>query len=151
MDSETVDAGSDVFTIQQVARLTGLSVPTLRYYEQIGLIEPVPRDESSGHRRYPRRIVERVESLAHLRAAGLSIEAMRVLMAAGGHSPQTIATKVELLTAHRQQVQAQIDALARRRDYLDNRIAHWQARLADDGRAAEVLDRQAADLVSRLT
>lgn len=40
-------------TIQQVARRTGLSESALRYYERIGLLDPVPRDPSSGHRRYP--------------------------------------------------------------------------------------------------
>jgi DNA-binding transcriptional MerR regulator len=39
------------FSIQQVATRTGLSIDTLRYYERIGLIEPVKR-ASSGHRRY---------------------------------------------------------------------------------------------------
>ena len=39
-------------TIQDVSRRCGLSEPTLRYYEQVGLIGPVERDESSGHRRY---------------------------------------------------------------------------------------------------
>jgi len=39
------------FTIAQVARLTGLSEYTLRYYEKVGLIDPVDRDDSSGHRR----------------------------------------------------------------------------------------------------
>jgi hypothetical protein len=43
------------FTIQQVARLTGLSEYTLRYYERIGLIDRVSRDDSSGHRRYDSR------------------------------------------------------------------------------------------------
>jgi DNA-binding transcriptional MerR regulator len=137
-------------TIQQVSRLTGLSVPTLRYYEQIHLIEPVPRDDSSGHRRYPPHVIQRIESLAHLRAAGLSIEAMRTLMAAGGHSAETIATKIDLLAGHRDGVQAQIEALIARRDYLDNRIAYWRARQAADSSAAAELDEHADRLVARL-
>jgi MerR family transcriptional regulator, copper efflux regulator len=39
-------------SIQDVSRRSGLSEPTLRYYEQVGLIGPVERDQSSGHRRY---------------------------------------------------------------------------------------------------
>jgi MerR family copper efflux transcriptional regulator len=39
-------------TIQDVSRRSGLSEPTLRYYEQVGLIGPVRRDASRGHRRY---------------------------------------------------------------------------------------------------
>ncbi len=44
-------------TIQEVARRSGLRKPTLRYYEQVGLIGPVRRDPSSGHRRYSAAIV----------------------------------------------------------------------------------------------
>jgi DNA-binding transcriptional MerR regulator len=36
-------------TIQDVSRRSGLSEPTLRYYEQVGLISPVGRDPGSGH------------------------------------------------------------------------------------------------------
>jgi len=39
-------------TIQQVSRRSGLSEPTLRYYEEVGLIGPVGRDARSGHRCY---------------------------------------------------------------------------------------------------
>lgn len=38
-------------TIQEVSRRSGLSEPTLRYYEEVGLVGPVGRDERSGHRR----------------------------------------------------------------------------------------------------
>jgi MerR family transcriptional regulator, copper efflux regulator len=41
-----------VLTIQDVSRRSGLSEPTLRYYEEVGLIGPIDRDASSGHRRY---------------------------------------------------------------------------------------------------
>jgi MerR family copper efflux transcriptional regulator len=39
-------------TIEAVSRRSGLSEPTLRYYEEVGLIGPIARDDSSGHRRY---------------------------------------------------------------------------------------------------
>jgi DNA-binding transcriptional MerR regulator len=39
-------------TIQDVSRRSGLSEPTLRYYEEVGLIGPIERDPSSRHRRY---------------------------------------------------------------------------------------------------
>lgn len=42
-------------TIQEMARRSGFTEPTLRYYEKAGLLGPVARDESSGHRRYGRR------------------------------------------------------------------------------------------------
>ena len=39
------------YTIQEVAEIKGISVFTLRYYEKIGLLQPVKR-QTSGHRRY---------------------------------------------------------------------------------------------------
>ncbi|GGL98481.1 MerR family transcriptional regulator [Nakamurella endophytica] len=138
-------------TIQQVARRTGLSVPTLRYYEQIGLVPPVPRDPSSGHRRYPGSAVERIESLAHLRAAGLSIDAMRTLMSTGGHDADGITAKLGQLVAHRDRVAVEIAALTTRLRYLDNRIDYWRAELAGDAATAAKLAHAADVLVRELT
>ncbi len=56
------------FTIQDVSRRSGLSEPTLRYYEQVGLVGPVDRDENSGHRRYRDEDLHTLEALACLRA-----------------------------------------------------------------------------------
>jgi len=88
----TLQAETDrtVHTIHDVARLTGLTGWTLRHYEKIGLIDPVARDPSSGHRTYAPSDVTRIESLAHLRAAGLSIDEMRTLMHSRGHAPETV-------------------------------------------------------------
>jgi DNA-binding transcriptional MerR regulator len=119
-------------TVRQVARVTGLTGWTLRYYEKIGLIDPVPRDASSGHRMYDPVAVERIESLANLRAAGLAIEEMRVLMHSRGHAPETIETKLRLLQEHRAKLAADIAQLRARMTYLDNRIAYWQAVQGDD-------------------
>lgn len=58
------------FTIQQVAQRTGLSLDTLRYYERIGLLEPVER-APSGHRRYTPRDIAWIELLLRLRDTGM--------------------------------------------------------------------------------
>ena len=73
------DAGD--LTIQQVSRRTGLAESPLRYYERIGLIDPVPRDESSGHRRYPPDLVTAIEGMSCLRGTGMSVEDMRTYIA----------------------------------------------------------------------
>ena len=55
------------FTIQDVSRRSGLSEPTVRYYEEVGLIGPIDRDGSSGHRRYRSEDVDALQMLACLR------------------------------------------------------------------------------------
>ena len=68
-------------TIQDVSRRSGLSGPTLRYYEDVGLIGPIARDAGSGHRRYRDEDLDTLQALACLRAMGVGIEDMRTYQA----------------------------------------------------------------------
>src|SRR6476620_5074396 len=94
---------AQLYTVQQAAALTGLSEHTLRYYERIGLITPVLRQESSGHRRYGPADLARLDTLACLRATGMPIDQMRRYFelratgAAGANAQQA------LLSAHLQE------------------------------------------------
>lgn len=72
----SITAEESDLTIQQVSRRTGLAESALRYYKRIGLIDPVPRDDSSGHRRYPPDTVAAIESLSCLRGTGMSVQDM---------------------------------------------------------------------------
>jgi MerR family transcriptional regulator, copper efflux regulator len=68
-------------TIQNASRRSGLSEPTLRSYEEIGLIGPIERDPSSWHRRYREEDLDTLQVLACLRAMGVGIEEMRTYQA----------------------------------------------------------------------
>lgn len=57
-------------TIQQVSQQTGLSIDTLRYYERIGLLEPVARAKN-GHRRYTQHDLSWLDLLIRLRNTGM--------------------------------------------------------------------------------
>ncbi|MEU6345670.1 MerR family transcriptional regulator [Streptomyces sp. NPDC046977] len=143
-------AAETVLSVQEVSRITGLSGWTLRYYEKIGLIDPVARDRSSGHRAYTRADLTRIESLAHLRAAGLGIEEMRALMAARGHSPETVAMKIDMLAGHGEALAAEMRRLAARKRYIDNRVAYWRAVQAGDDAGAVRLESEGELLGDRL-
>ena len=70
----------DECPIGEVARRTGLKVPTIRYYEQIGLLPPLPRSE--GNRRcYHDSDVRRLVFIRHARELGFEVEAIRTLLA----------------------------------------------------------------------
>ena len=60
---------------KQVAETFGLSVDTLRYYERVGVIPPVPRDEN-GYRNYQTNDLNWIFLAKSLRSAGLSIESL---------------------------------------------------------------------------
>jgi MerR family transcriptional regulator, copper efflux regulator len=122
-----------VLTIQDVSRRSGLTEPTLRYYEEIGLIGPIDRDASSGHRRYRDEDIDVLQALACLRALGLGIEDMRTYQAnrsRGG--PAVAAEQRDLLLRHAERMTAQIAALHTRLDYLTEKAALWDARVRAD-------------------
>lgn len=62
-------------TIAEVSRRYGVSPDTLRYYERIGLIPPVPRNKS-GIRDYDEASCGWVELMKCMRASGVQIEAL---------------------------------------------------------------------------
>ncbi len=71
---------SDYFLISEVSRETGLSPPTIRYYEQIGLLSPPVRGEN-GYRRYSPDDLERLLFVKRARFLNLSLEQIGEIMA----------------------------------------------------------------------
>ena len=65
------------YTIKEAAALTGLPASTLRYYESIGVIAPVSRGASSGHRIYDEGDLDQLMWIACLAATGMSVAAMK--------------------------------------------------------------------------
>ena len=66
--------------IGELADLTGTSVPTIRYYEQVGLLRQAPR-QAGGQRVYSRDDVERLTFIRRCRKFDFSIEQVRALVA----------------------------------------------------------------------
>ena len=68
------------YSIKEAAKLSGLPESTLRYYETIGLMNPISRDPSSKHRRYTDDDIDYAVAVACLNATGMSTEAMRAYL-----------------------------------------------------------------------
>ena len=101
---------TEFLTIKQVADATGLSEHTLRYYERIGLILTINRNES-GYRRYTSMDVDWINFLNKLRSTGMSIQQMIQYAELQRHGDSTLPQRLEILKTHRCQVQARIDEL----------------------------------------
>ncbi|MGR6919907.1 MerR family transcriptional regulator [[Actinomadura] parvosata] len=119
-------------SIQDVSRVSGLSEPTLRYYEKIGLIGPVPRDESSGHRRYDSRAVETIEALSCLRAAGMSVQDMRAYLRYLDGADAHAAEMRDLFLRNAERVAREIEQMQVRLRYLQLKADLWAARQDGD-------------------
>lgn len=127
-----------MMTVQEVEQRTGLSAPTLRYYEEIGLIGPIARDESSGHRRYTDADLDALQALACLRAMGVGIDDMRTYQANRVLGHAMAGEQRDLLARHAQRIQAEIERLQVHLVYLEAKAALWGARdRGDAGDEAE--------------
>jgi DNA-binding transcriptional MerR regulator len=124
-------------TIQEMSRQTRLSEPTLRYYEDIGLIGPIARDESSGHRRYREQDVDTLQALACLRAMGVGIQEMRTYQANRAIGRAAAGEQRDLLARHARRVEGEIETLRIHLRYLEAKAELWDARDRDDAAAEE--------------
>lgn len=100
----------ELLTIEQVAEHIRLSAHTLRYYERIGLLDPVAR-ATSGHRRYAAKDLAWLEFLTRLRTTGMPIRHMQEFAELRRRGDATIAERRVLLEAHQRAVQAHIAEL----------------------------------------
>ena len=145
-----------VLTIQEVSRRSGLSEPTLRYYEEVGLVGPVGRDDRSGHRRYDEEDLDVVQVLACLRALGMGIEDMRTYQANRGRASRSqdgrtvAAEQRDLLRRHALRIEAEIAALHTRLDYLREKSSLWDARARDDAAAEATAQQRVHAALSRM-
>lgn len=138
-------------TIQDVSRRSGLSGSTLRYYEEVGLIGPVARDPSSGHRRYGEEDLDTLQALACLRAMGVGIEEMRIYQANRQIGQARAGEQRDLLLRHAKRVEGEIETLHVHLDYLRAKAALWDARDRVDTQAEAEANVQLQKLIPRLT
>ena len=100
----------DKLTIQEVTKATGLSAHTLRYYERIGLIHPIEREENT-RRSYTAEDVGWIDFLLKLRATGMSIKDMQRYAELQRQGEETLPERVEMLKSLRDKVEARMAEL----------------------------------------
>jgi MerR family transcriptional regulator, redox-sensitive transcriptional activator SoxR len=67
---------SDLLTISEVSRRSGVAASALRFYEDRGLIRS--ERAGSGHRRYPRAVLRRIAFIVFAQKIGLSLDEIAV-------------------------------------------------------------------------
>ncbi|MEZ4316239.1 MAG: MerR family transcriptional regulator [Myxococcota bacterium] len=111
--------------IQEAAQQTGMTAHTLRYYERIGLIVDLERDEA-GHRRFSDENLRWLVFLTKLRRTGMHIRQMvryAELLREGSH---TAAARAQLLEDHRDEVLERIAELQSHLGVLDAKIQMYR-------------------------
>jgi DNA-binding transcriptional MerR regulator len=121
---------SDNFHIGRLAKLSGRSVHTIRWYETQGLIPRVERD-TGGRRVYQRDHVDHLIFLERMRLTGMSVADMRQLTSLGLQGWRTLEERQALLQAHRADVEEKIRELHIALELIDAKMAYyaeWSAR-----------------------
>lgn len=102
-----------MLSIGKLAKTADVKVPTIRFYEQIGLL-PEPIRTNSGRRIYDEAAIQRLAFIKHARQLGFPIEAIRTLLDLADHPDRACdganALAQEQLTAVEMKI-AQLDAL----------------------------------------
>ncbi|WP_432987248.1 MerR family transcriptional regulator [Dactylosporangium sp. CA-233914] len=137
-------------TIQDVARRSGLSEATLRYYEEVGLIGPIRRDPSSRHRRYREEDLDTLQALACLRAMGVGIEDMRTYQANRALGRAAAGEQRDLLRRHAERIEGQIATLQVHLEYLRRKAVLWDARDRGDVASEEEANLRVRDILPSL-
>ncbi len=105
-----MDIQKDKLTIQEVSEATGLSAHTLRYYERIGLIHPIEREENS-RRLYTEEDAGWIDFLLKLRATGMSIKEMQSYAELQRQGDVTLPQRVQMLKSLKAKVEAHMNEL----------------------------------------
>lgn len=125
-------------TIGDLSHRTGVKVPTIRYYEQIGLLDAPPRSEG-GQRRYGSTQVERLNFVRHARELGFEIDDIRDLLAMT-EKPQASCHQADSIAqAHLAEVDRRIASLQALRGELSRMIEECTHGRVCDCRIIEAL------------
>lgn len=101
-----------MYSIGHLSKRTGVKIPTIRYYEQMGLIVAAGRS-AGNQRQYEAAGLERLSFIRHARDLGLSIEDIRELTELSVHPEQSCSEAHQVAGRHLAEVKARIKRLKR--------------------------------------
>ena len=104
-------------TIGDLARRTGVKVPTIRYYEQIGLLDEPPRTDG-GQRRYGEDALKRLNFIRHARDLAFEVEDVRQLLALTDTPQRSCHEADSIALRHLNEIETRIRQLQSLRDEL---------------------------------
>ena len=101
-----------MLSIGELSKRTGVKVPTIRYYEQKGLLVAPERSEGN-QRRYGDEELRRMSFIRHSRQLGFSIEDIRELLELSQHPKKPCRDAHGIANSHLREVQDRISKLQR--------------------------------------
>lgn len=112
-------------TIREVAAKTNMSTDTLRYYERIGLLPPVPRN-AAGIRNYDEYFVNFINFIKKLKASGMSLEHIIDYIRLAEMGDATIQERKKLLAEARETLLEKINSLQLVAELADYQLRNYK-------------------------
>lgn len=134
----------------EAAKLSGLAESTLRYYETIGLIDPIKRGATSKQREYTDEDINMLIAVACLSATGMSIEAMREYLGNRLNGAAAAEKQIDLLDKQRTRLLEEAHFMQLRQRYVDVKIEYWKAVQAGDDEKVAAIKTLADSIASEL-
>ncbi len=116
--------------ISDISKKTGLSIHTLRYYEQIGLLKNIHRNQS-GRRVYTKLDLEWLEWVKRLKSTGMPLEKMQDFAQFRLQGEQTLKQRQALLIAHSVQLKQEIQRLKQEQSIVDYKIEAYAQKMLE--------------------
>ena len=127
-----------MLTIGKLGAAAGVKVPTIRYYELIGIL-PEGERSSGNQRLYGTGAMTRLAFIRHARELGFSLEAIRDLLSLSDKPDQSCAAADAIAQAQLADVKARIERLKALQGELERMVAQCAGGSIKDCRVIEVL------------
>lgn len=118
--------------IGEVANLTGMSVKTIRYYEEIGLLEPTTTRAESGYRLFNSQVLNRLAFIKRSQSLGLSLSEIRDILEVHDSGELPCGTVKQHLLLKVEAITEQIEALEILKSELVGLLSGWQEQPPND-------------------
>lgn len=112
-------------TIREIAAKTNMSTDTLRYYERIGLLPPVPRN-AAGIRNYDEYFVNFINFIKKLKVSGMSLEHIIDYIRLAEMGDATIQERKKLLAEARETLLDKINSLQLVAELADYQLRNYE-------------------------
>lgn len=105
------------FSIGEMAKLHNTPIKTLRYYDEIGLFEPIEVDHCNGYRYYSTEQFEQLHTINYLKALGLSLKEIKSQL-----ETRSFDDFLQLLQRQKESTESKIKELERNVQRFENRM-----------------------------
>lgn len=95
-----------MYTIKETSDLTHIPIPTLRYYEELGLL--IPSRKKNNYRAYSNKDIDWIQFIKRIKATGMNLEEIKMYSNLRNQGDTTISDRLALLDTQEKKLKEQL-------------------------------------------